>query len=513
QRLEAFRSEREEHLAAALDRTDSVSNRLEYLVDALRPDPSNSETEADTSTFARLQEQLEELGKRLPDKAEIGIVLERLDLTLTSLVTQNDAAAQQSQEAAALLQRVFERETDGRVLARLDQLQGLIETRPEPPDFDKVSNQLASQILGLRDEVKNHFADEGAAHRALQTLVATKFDGLMTQVTKVVDHPATSEHLANLGTQIESLRDTVLSLPKTEVSGLEEMVTQIVDRVSVGPERDVDLGPVQTQLEAILSHTEDLPQMVSALREEIAAHSAQTLPQLDLTAQRQSFARFATAMNTVLRRLEDTVDALGTVQSSGSADREQLIALVQALPLAMEQVREKDPLYDAVTELREGMIPLRRGVEALDGVPEAIGALARRPDPIPDMTEQRRSFARFGTALSTVVNRLEEAIVGLAAKKGHDTELKDLSNCIELIARQLADLSGGQKDQMVQLAALEEMTTRSISTGIGREGPECFSIPKGHISLEEIRYLFAETIANQIKRNAESVMDYDLNSN
>lgn len=123
-----------------------------------------------------------------------------------------------------------------------------------------------------------------------------------------------------------------------------------------------------------------------------------------------------------------------------------------------------------------------------------------------DLTAQRQSFARFGTAITTVIERLDNIAQDLAAAGTEPSQVSALAETVARIEVQIRDETGAQTSKLEsltsQLAVLSDMVEALSDISADDQKAE---IPAGiPLSLDELRLQFAELIAAQIKQNAAS---------
>lgn len=317
------------------------------------------------------------------------------------------------------------------------------------------------------------------------TPVAARLDGL-------------SQAVAELATPVHTMADGMEALfeaGRTKVSVLKEALDQMQDHLANPPQPHVDLKPIIEHIDAVSAHAQGLPDALTALQAEVAQAAARSAPELDLTAQQESFAKFDTAMNAVVARLEQAVEHLSTAPADSSMERPDLDALVQSLPAVLQQVFDITPLHTALSEVRNDIKPLQP-------MPEALDALRRRSDPSIDLSDQRRSFLRFGTTLNMVVTRLENVAAKINNTRGTEIDLSPLTTEMDGIAEELCTLSQAQQETTRVLRSLCDI--KPVACAPTETTSEVhLSPPKEEATLEQLRSLFAETIAAQMKLNAE----------
>lgn len=315
----------------------------------------------------------------------------------------------------------------------------------------------------------------------------------------------TVERLATPVDMMVASMEAISTAGRARLGELKETLDQISAHISDDAAQRVDLTPVLDQLETFADHLRTVPNDISALQTELAKVTTRPAPQLDLTAQRDGFARFGTALATVIARLENVIESVGQQSSDEERAAQDVKAIVQALPMVLKEAMDTAPLLQAIGDIREGLVPLHNDLAGLSGVPAGIDALMQRPDPVIDLTEQRRSFARFGTALAMVVSRLESVAEQICAIEAEDIDLTPLIAGMDAIAQDVTALFVGQDDQTAWLIEEFSKLRANPAPPVVHEKEAIFASSRqsmGDITLDEMRYLFAEMVATQIMRNA-----------
>lgn len=223
--------------------------------------------------------------------------------------------------------------------------------------------------------------------------------------------------LTTLTQQIESHADT--QQDDAETGAIQALLEDIQHRLELAMpvEPQENMHPTQDTVESVAERTAILSALAQ-LQETIENLAARPDPVLDLTAQRQSFAQFGTVMKMIVQRLEGTAEqikeSLETTSSSNVVeDHAALGAQLDALPGVLAEALRSSPQAASVVtqlvEIKEQLSHLPAAQGQAEEMMTVLQNLANRPKPILDLTEQRRSFASFTTALATVVQRLEKS--------------------------------------------------------------------------------------------------------
>lgn len=400
----------------------------------------------------------------------------------------------------------------------------------------------------LREEITKGFAENenqtgsGTAHQ-LAVLLADFEARLQSRLAAEPETPElaaqTSEIASEQRVLHKKLADMALDLKAlTAMQGAE---------VSNG--RDSFADDV-VQLHQRLDALADLDTRVAAISSEISAMSQRPDPVIDLTAQRQSLARFENAMTVALGRLETETARIAAFEPD--KDGSGLAALTEQISGFSDHLAQVTELPTRLTDIDEVLREIPKQQKALA---TAVSALEQRPDPVLDLTEQRRSFAQFTTALSTAIARLEtlahndtpKALAAVAEKLGNLATQESDTPADEAVAQLLSDqqeeIASLRQDVTLHLqrpgpvldltrqrtslaqfgTALGAMLTRfeRIASQLEQAAPDSPSIPvaddmpdaplkvarvfdKDDISLEAMRFNFAELIAKQIMQNTNA---------
>lgn len=176
---------------------------------------------------------------------------------------------------------------------------------------------------------------------------------------------------------------------------------------------------------------------LAQLHESVEGLTARPDPVLDLTAQRQSFAQFGTVMKMVVERMEGTAaqirDSLQAVDAQAQSAPEEFAAQLDNLPMVLLEHLRGSPeavlLMSELAAIKAQLEFLPNTQAQVESANATLEILANRPKPVLDLSEQRRSFAAFTTALATVVQRLEtsaERFGDIPATGSGETPLHDL---------------------------------------------------------------------------------------
>ncbi|MEL6620964.1 MAG: hypothetical protein AAFP16_18970 [Pseudomonadota bacterium] len=454
----------------------------------------------------------------------------------------------------AISTRLESETTDTRIEALTQKLDAVLQDRPESDP----GKELATPLADLQERVAalpEHITDgletrlTGVVEQRLERL-QQDIKRLGKQPAPVVDLTEQRRAFANFTVAMSSVTQR-LEAAAESIGGhvakqnQAELPQDILDRVDALPDRIRDILPPTADLSALENRLDafgdtltnrvngieatvtagfsaietaqfnSFPDAIADLRSDVQALAQRPPVQLDLTAQRESFARFGTAMATVVKRLEDAIATLGSLQQGSHVENVELLAVVQALPRALheavEDARNRDPVQQTVAEVHETLKQMATEVADFRAMQDLLDTLARRPDPVPDMSEQRRGFARFATAMGTAIQRLEQV-----SDRLHDTgpdagNGPDIEEVLQAIQSEIGTLAAAHSRHANELdTRLAELSDHTCDGARGPStaqlsAPFASSVPKGHVSLDEMRFMFAELVATQIRDNANRV--------
>lgn len=380
------------------------------------------------------------------------------------------------------------------IAQKLDASAKHIEDQVSKPDEAVTSEQLIERL----DALPSKLLDVVPSPVDLSVLEG-KVDDLHRHA-----HGSDAPHVA-----LTSRLDALVDVAKAEIEAMKAQVATAFERFETTKNQPIDLEPLISRIDSLTAETYALPEVVESLRTEVLSAAAKPPPQLDLSAQRESFTKFGLAIGTVVARLEETVEGLSSLQTTAQADTIELKSVMQALPVILQEaLAEKfqdDPMRQGVAKLREHLTSVPEQLAQLATMQQSLDALAKRPQPALDLTEQRRGFARFATAISMVVNRLEQVATELSETKVVEHSLPEAVSLEESMRDISAGLNRLAEAQAEHIAVLDQKliaSQASADTNLS-DGSMPLSVPEGSISLDEMRFLFAEMIATQIRMNKE----------
>lgn len=463
--------------SAQKEQTAQLAHLVEK-VDALCEAGSTNEKQPTLSpeTLEKLTEQVQTLVEQAPPPID------------TSAIAQAAAEAVNAHLDYALPSHLQGLHTDLKKVA--NQPTPALDLTEQRRSFAGFSNVL-SAIAKKLDTTANRIADEtsGASAAATSDLLRDTLNDWHGGLTAETDTVALKEHLDLFGAQLTEDLRSLLETQHTHLQG------------ALSAQEIPDQTDTLAALQDDIAH---VPAKLDALRDLLVQNARQPGPMLDLTAQRESFARFGTAMSVVVGRLEAAIDRTNTSQQNTNQDITAVLqALPEALHLAVAEAQNAEMIDQSFAGLRDDIAHIGSHLNDLEEVKNGLATMARRPDPVLDLTAQHKGFARFGTAVAKVVNRLEnvsEQFVQMQSETGLSETL------VSELAEFKSALTDKTEQQSRQLAGIEEhlktlskAPTLSASRSAEPSDPSTetlSSVP------DNMRFLLAEVIAQQIKANS-----------
>ncbi|MEM9707913.1 MAG: hypothetical protein AAF871_03920 [Pseudomonadota bacterium] len=226
---------------------------------------------------------------------------------------------------------------------------------------------------------------------------------------------ASNEASHMLATQ--ALSDTLLSVlaehtapdPSLDLARVNELLCRLDStEVEKGPTA-INGEPGSTHLDTICKQAVEaaLRPVLEDFSASISALMDRPDPVLDLTEQRQFFSRFGTAIGHVVKRLDRIADRYEASQLEPPTNTTELKETVDRI-LDL-QTKQTESIKAQSEPYSNGGSP--ELYERLENLSSMVSEIAARPDPVLDLTVQRRSFAQFNTAAGVVLRRIEEATI------------------------------------------------------------------------------------------------------
>ena len=117
-----------------------------------------------------------------------------------------------------------------------------------------------------------------------------------------------------------------------------------------------------------------------------------------------------------------------------------------------------------------------------------------------ELSAQRQSIARFGTALSSVIDKLDRLSEGLHTAEASAAAQDQTSQAFDRIEQQMGRLSKAHATDIAQIAGQIKTMAQDINA-LRESGAQMAAPP---LSLDDLRMQFAELVASQIKQNAST---------
>ncbi|MEL6838785.1 MAG: hypothetical protein AAFP85_05800 [Pseudomonadota bacterium] len=373
---------------------------LSDLRDEMASFSSNAAKPADDLAFPDVGAMLEKLESNLAD--HIAATVDQLDQRRNAAVNGDilpDLFAAFSEEMKVFItenavQARAEPKLESALPAIQDRLDGLVE-------MDKKIQQITADfaILGEKIEAASQPPDDAVPDQIRQ--LADQISALAARPAPIIDQTEQRQVLARFQTAMASVL-TRLDAEITRIAGHAQDVPDpttpfdsLAAQIGALGDQLTPIATLQEQIAGIDAQLRQVPAGQQDLMQAIDALGKRPAPVIDLTEQRQSLAQFANAQGVVLKRLEHVAEGL----VADDADSETLAHLSR--------------IEDQVKTLQQGTNDAKF-VALLEAQSAEIGALRsdfasqlKQPAPPPDLTLQRKSFARFATALGMVVRRFE----------------------------------------------------------------------------------------------------------
>lgn len=376
--------------------------------------------------LSRIERSLERLSAELRDRERMGDRLDAVEFGLAEKLQ------------GVIAEEVFNlfAEQEGAEVSVIERVDAIL-NRPEGPESGEILarlTELCARPMAMTPDLAPMRQMNSGMLQALQT-VMLRLEGAIADLTG----PALQDQLAALAAGLAP-----------------QPVTQPVDAIAA------PLADLGEQIQALAGRIEtlrpvgDLTDAVALLADRIAALEARPAPVVDLTEQRRSFAAFATAMGTALRRVETVSEALAERISAPEPASEgpDLAARINALGAAIAPPPDLGPVLSALSDLSE-----------------RLTALENRPGPVLDLTEQRKSLAAFGTALGAALRRIDSVAERL---EGSEPALPALVEAVTVLATTMeARISEVAPKVLAEVAEISEATTEKLAMRLsGLDKPE-----------------------------------------
>lgn len=420
-------------LAQSLEITDTSSDdllasRIEELIAIVRQQSQNQPSDPGAE-IAALRAALAE------QSDHSGAILERLNQVETKMSAYQETVSAHLPEHAEQLSHIRAHLADDRALVDMLEAISALQIKDDPDD----TIDLAAMLKGVGDSIterlhqiqssqaiESHIAQVTAAIDQMRTGIVADMREMLPQEKPEGPPPVTQAEVAEMFSGLARADDLNESL-----TGLSAEIMRLHEKAAPESDRQDDLVAEQ------LKH----------MAEQIGAIAKRPDPKIDLTEQRQMMARFQTAMGQVLSRLEKEITRLAETHQKELGDSTtdtHLGDLVQSLTGQLAPLAVLPGKLDGIDA------QLQKLPENHQTLTTTLTALSERPDPVIDLTEQRKSLAQFAGAIGTAIKRLETVTDQLAA----DDDNQDIVSAIERIEHHMqshaADAAQPQHDDVFE---------------------------------------------------------------
>ncbi len=347
-------------------------------------------------------------------------------------------------------------------------LDALIADLADRQHTDQRDNALEARLDKLLSAVDQQMSVSAALENRLDGVEAM-LEGGLRDITGRLNDTSKAEALQN---KLASL----ISNAQTE-HDFSPIIEQMSDlRSTVG----AALTPLAAQaciptIETIETSLADFEERLMA-RAQMAQVNHATAPQLDDIGAAQQVTE------QVLTTLSNDVKSLIAMHGA-TTSRDNTTELLMALEQTPALSRLDDMLKSISADMRtltDTNAPASASAQdqmmaKISGLTDAVTAISQRPDPVIDLTEQRQGLARFQTAMSAVLTRMESAIADLAGLKGQPhahSEADELHTKIDRLTDKVAPidrLSTQLADLTTELSILPQQGERLESQLKGME--------------------------------------------
>ncbi|MDX8348463.1 hypothetical protein SLH49_10740 [Cognatiyoonia sp. IB215446] len=273
------------------------------------------------------------------------------------------------------------------------------------PQADELNEKLAGlsrEIIGLGENVV-----AASAHQ--YDPVADRLDHLAEQIAALAKRPDPTLNLTEqrqMMARFQTAMGQVMTRLEAEIARIETIghaeeqsetaVAKLDSSMQTLTAQFESMNAMPSQLADIATYIEKLPEHQNTIVAALKSLKDRPAPVNDLTEQRKSLAQFAVAIGTAIKRLEVVTKQIGS--NDTGQDLNESMRRIESL---VHNHFAEDTKHDdghAIASLRDAVGTLQSN----------ISTLLDRPPPVPDMSLQRASLARFATAMSTILARLEK---------------------------------------------------------------------------------------------------------
>ena len=512
-------------IGAGLQRIENVSQRLETLVDAMAPEETLLNDELGRTILDRLS-ALEDNVKRANANAP--------DASIEILQSQ----------MSALEDRLVKLPNPTETLTRIDaKLSELAQSANPVPDLAEQQEQIAACATAIQTTTLNleAIASElralgGDDHRA----TLSRLTDLLPQLEKTItiDHISDSDRssLGSAGNMLSSLgrladtdpiSETIEQMgaaQRTAFARIEAAITKAVS--GLAPSLDhlnaradetenmmsdwhKDLKALSQHTRSIADNTEQLPPVFVALQGDFDKLANKPAPVLDLSAQKESLADFASKLAATLQEIEGITKRSADHATHASAQADTTIATLQTLPkLITATLRHEidlNPLKDGIASLKMQLSALPDNMN-LSAINASLTSLSDQIIPIGlAQSANAEEIRKTLQALKSHLQSLTNDMVQLQDKDPDLSPIKDLIIHLEAELGQATETQDGQhamlQDTLTGLARHFGLVPQSSPTLL----PASQLAPE--TSLNTLRMEFADLISKRMKENRMPIGD------
>ncbi len=422
----------------------------------------------------------------------------------------------------------------------VDPLFALAKVRDFPQVTFAAVFENGSVVLGCHDTLPPQLQD------IAQPIVATDerpSDDLMAKMDALHEAVRTSSDVAasDVMAQLSAIQATLDQQGQTaaqvadRLTEFENQFAESREAITAKLPDDGALETIATQLSALQDTIKDFSDhdALTAIRADLAALTAQgeaAPPDFEALLNQHANDIIAQVSNAFpkpapitdlldgQRMLQQSLaEVADTVQTMLTASTASDQAAHPALPDILDRLNQLTGLSDMVTQIPEQIAILGEKITAPDPQPDnhlakqisdlsdQIAILGSRPDPVIDLTEQRQILARFQTAMSTVLSRLENQIECVSSLQQDDTvaqlrwdsvteKMQALSESIAPLA-DLPNRIAAIDTQLQQLPEAQDAVLRTLNDLKRRPDP-ALDLTEQRQSLAQ----FASAVGTAVKR-------------
>jgi hypothetical protein len=352
-------------------------------------------------------------------------------------------------------------------------------------------------------------ADFDASIPSVFAAFEAKLDRIADRPEPVLDLTEQRSEFAQFGTELTQLCQTMQNaMDGHNLTPLKDRLHEVLARVNALPGADdlratweTDIAKVVQRLDDTLSRLDPQTALLNALDQGVAKLVNRPDPTTDMAEQRHSLERFATLTQDTVDRLEATAKLMTAESADKAIQSKELAAVVRTLPEILRTVvrdaSDMSSLENTIAGLEAGLQKLPDQI-GLSDLGEAVATLSRRPSMGLELSAQRQSIARFGTALSSVIDKLDRLSEGLHTAEASAAAQDQTSQAFDRIEQQMGRLSKAHATDIAQIAGQIKTMAQDINA-LRESGAQMAAPP---LSLDDLRMQFAELVASQIKQNA-----------